>query len=438
MNKRGILSMFLAVAMAGSLAAGCTRTSGSGSAASAGSNQKATLRFMWWGSDGRHKATLDAISAYEKLHPNVTISGEYSGYSGYQQKLTTQLTSGTAPDIMQIDVMWIGSYAAEGNLFADLSKQKAIDTSHFSSKFLKSYCQIGGKLQGLPSGEGCNAILYNTELFQTLGLSATTPFTWDSFLSIGESVHQKDSGKYFLLPGTENARVLLRNYIEQKTGKPFIDEKGNITVDKATLTDAFAYFRKLLDNGVYAPFKTSAAFDSNPESNPEWVNGNIAADYGVLSTFSSNSGTVKFTMGITDIPMAQDAKGVAGVSPSQILSINAKSKSLSAAARFLNWFLNDTGAAEILTDQRGVPPTDVARNLLVKAGKLNPSENKVLENAQAKPAVVETTYSNNSEIIQLTNNIVQNMAYNGESADAAAAEFLNSLKTKVEEIKNAA
>ena len=435
MKKRRIIGILLAAVMVGSLATGCRQKSNS--TASADNNQKVTLRFMWWGSDGRHKATLAAISAYEKLHPNVTINGEYSGYSGYQQKLTTQLTSGTAPDIMQIDVMWIGSYAAEGNLFADLSKQKAIDTSHFSKTFLKSYCQINGKLQGLPAGEGCNALLYNTELFQSLGISTNTPFTWDTFLSTGASVHQKDSGKYFLLPGTENARVLLRSYIEQKTGKPYIDDKGNITVDKATLTDAFTYFRKLLDNGVYAPFKTAAAFDSNPESNPDWVNGNIVADYGVLSTYSSNAGSVKFTEGITDAPTAKDAKGVAGVSPSQIISVNAKSKYVSAAAKFLNWFLNDNSAAEILTDQRGVPPTDTARNLLIKENKLNVAENKVLENAQAKTPVVESSYSNNSEVIQLTDNIIQKMAYNGESADAAATEFLNSLKTKAAEIKSA-
>lgn len=230
--------------------------------------------------------------------------------------------------------------------------------------------------------------------------------------------------------------MLIRNYYEQKTGKPLVDDKGNITIDKATLTDTFTYFRKLLDNNVYAPFKAAAAFDSTPVSNPDWINGNIATDYDVLSTYTSNAGAVKFSMGITDAPVGKDAKGIAGVAPSMIFSVNAKSKSVAASTQFLNWMMNDNSATEILTDQRGVPPTDTARDLLIKENKLDATENKVLETAQTKKYVVESSYSNNSEILQLTNNIIQNIAYNGESADAAATEMLSSLKSKVAEIKS--
>ena len=48
-----------------------------------------TLRFAWWGGDSRHEATLAAIEAYEKEHPNVKIEGEYQGYDGYYEKMIT-------------------------------------------------------------------------------------------------------------------------------------------------------------------------------------------------------------------------------------------------------------------------------------------------------------------------------------------------------------
>ncbi len=62
-----------------------------------------TLRFMWWGGDARHKATLQVIDQYMSIHPNVKIEAEYGGYDGYFEKLTAQLAGGTAADIMQFD-----------------------------------------------------------------------------------------------------------------------------------------------------------------------------------------------------------------------------------------------------------------------------------------------------------------------------------------------
>ena len=66
-----------------------------------------TLRFSWWGADVRHEATLAAIEAYQKANPNVSIEAEYQGFEGYQQKMMTQLTGGTAPDLIQIDNVWL-------------------------------------------------------------------------------------------------------------------------------------------------------------------------------------------------------------------------------------------------------------------------------------------------------------------------------------------
>lgn len=39
-------------------------------------------------------------------NPHVIIEAEYSGFSGYYQKLVTQLASGNAPDVFQSDQGW--------------------------------------------------------------------------------------------------------------------------------------------------------------------------------------------------------------------------------------------------------------------------------------------------------------------------------------------
>ena len=64
-------------------------------------NEKVTLRFAWWGSTPRHQATLKAIELYQSKHPNVTIEAEYGAFKDYYQKLLTQLSGKTAPDIIK-------------------------------------------------------------------------------------------------------------------------------------------------------------------------------------------------------------------------------------------------------------------------------------------------------------------------------------------------
>ena len=65
--------------------------------------EDATLRFSWWGGDERLAATLAVIDAFEADYPNIKIEAEYGSSDGYHDKLATQLASGTAPDLIQID-----------------------------------------------------------------------------------------------------------------------------------------------------------------------------------------------------------------------------------------------------------------------------------------------------------------------------------------------
>ena len=105
-----------------------------------------TLRFMWWGGDTRHAATLNAIERYTELHPNVTIEGEYQGYDGYQQKLMTQIASGNEPDIIQLDYIWFPDLSQQKDIFVDLSAATAVDLSSYNQSFLEEYCSIEGKI----------------------------------------------------------------------------------------------------------------------------------------------------------------------------------------------------------------------------------------------------------------------------------------------------
>ena len=86
--------------------------------------QDATLRFSWWGGGERHETTLKAIAAFEAKNPGVKIKGEYMGFNGYQERLSTQIAGGSEADIVQLNWAWLSSYSKHGTGFLDLGAHK--------------------------------------------------------------------------------------------------------------------------------------------------------------------------------------------------------------------------------------------------------------------------------------------------------------------------
>ena len=192
MNGRRLTALGMAALLAGMtvFAAGCEKGSGSEAeraelkessnelvkssgeteAADAEGQDDITLRFMWWGSDARHEATLAVIEQYEQLHPNVKIEAEYGGYDGYFEKLTTQVSGGTAADIVQFDASMTRDLMAMGEVFADLNDYSAqLDTSDFDQNFLKSFSYYDGRMVGLPTGVNAGIWLTDTSVLEAAG-----------------------------------------------------------------------------------------------------------------------------------------------------------------------------------------------------------------------------------------------------------------------------
>ena len=163
-NKR-IMSAAMAVLMAGSLAA-CggsasstadstaaesTSTAASTEATAESTDEPVTIRITWWGGQTRHDLTQQVLDLYTSEHPNVTFEAVPSGWDGYFEKLATDTATGGMPDIVQMDYMYISTYAQNGSL-ADLSEyinDGTIDASGIDEALMNA-SNIGGKTVGIP------------------------------------------------------------------------------------------------------------------------------------------------------------------------------------------------------------------------------------------------------------------------------------------------
>uniref|UniRef100_UPI002A823F89 ABC transporter substrate-binding protein n=1 Tax=Hungatella hathewayi TaxID=154046 RepID=UPI002A823F89 len=121
MKKRmkKITALLLVAVMGASLAACGSSGDKKSDGGSSDSGDKVTLKFTWWGSQSRHDYTQKMLDAYTEEHPNVEFEAVPAGWDGYFDKLSTQAASGSMPDIVQMDYLYITTYA-KNNSLADL------------------------------------------------------------------------------------------------------------------------------------------------------------------------------------------------------------------------------------------------------------------------------------------------------------------------------
>jgi oligogalacturonide transport system substrate-binding protein len=397
--------------------------------------QNATLRFAWWGGESRHKATLAAIDAYTKLNPNVKIEAEYMGYDGYEKKLLTQFSGGIAPDIFQGVPGWYMDINTENYL--DLSKQKEINSKTFNKSLLDE-ATFNGKLQAVPAGVISTAFMYNKEFFKKFGIPEDTQWTWEKLIEVGKQVHDKDKNSYLVTGDLDVInRLYATAYASQKSGDVWIKDDYTVAIDKPLLTKTLQYVSDLFTSGTMEPLGNSSAFVGKMEQNPKWIKGEIGGVVALTSNLTAMMSAIpNGQFAIANVPMDTDAKQSANpVRASVAYSINAKTKSATEAAKFVNWMVNDKDAATILGEQRGTPASDDARKVLSDAGKLNPVIAKGLELGMKNPGKIPNALSENTEIWTINKDVITKIGYGKTTPDKGADEILSGYKDKLAEIK---
>jgi oligogalacturonide transport system substrate-binding protein len=412
----------------------------SNSIAESKSEEKITLRFSWWGSDTRHKATIAALDKYMQLHPNIKIEAEYGGFDGYEQKLKTQLAGGSAPDLIQVDQPWLYDFSRQSEVFADLNFLKdVIDLTAFDAKFLADYSTVEKKLQGLPTGLNGMVIYYNKDFFQRYGIPEDTEFNWDNMLEYGKKVHDQSNGKDVLWNVDPNLYgEAFKYYVRQKSGNQFILDDYTLGFNRAEALEAMEYLKKFLDAGVVSPFEESAAYDKKIEQNPKWFKG----EFGFTINWASNIPVMKkdvpFKTGVTQTIISKSSKNTAVITrPSQIFSISKNSKYVKETAALLNWLLNDKEGVTLLSDVRGTPASKNALKVLQDAGLLDSEIVKATEIALKTSGGPENGVTNNAELIKIRTDVIQKLAYKKSTPEQAADEMIAGLEQKLKELKAA-
>ena len=398
----------------------------------AGAEKEITLRFSWWGGDARHKATLDVIKLYEEKNPGVKIKAEYSGWDGHFEKISTQITGNTAPDIMQIDYNWLYNFSKNGDGFYDINTLKDdFNLDNYDEQAL-SYTIINGKLNAIPVGMNGRAFFFNKSLYDKAGVEI--PKTFDELLATDKIIKEKVSkdAKSLDITSTDSgALFFIEYYVEQKYGKPILTAENTIGVTKEELADAFKFYKMLVDSGAVVSAKDRAGAGNFPDDqNPLWINGEL----GAVLTWNTMVGQYENMLKEGDILVSGDFLTGIGdhkstfIKVNMAFAINKNTKYPKEAAKFLNFMLSDPEAAKILGTVRGIPLNKSAFAELEKEGQTKGPLAEGLEKALAFAGPKTSPYIEDERTRKLGLEITQKVDYNEITPEQAGERLYNELE----------
>ncbi|MDA3959093.1 ABC transporter substrate-binding protein [Oceanispirochaeta sp.] len=336
--------------------------------------EESYMRLAWWGNPVRDEKTIAVANLYMANNPSVTIETETTGWGGYWDRINTQVASASLPDIMQHDYAYMLQFV-QRNILTDLTPyvdSGVIDLGNVNETFL-SGGRVDGKLYGISLGTNAFSLVYDTAVFEAAGIAEPdfTSWTWADFEEIAIEIFEK-TGVQTMPLSTTDPKVLFDNMIRQTGASTYAkDGKSLGFTDTTVLKEYFNVQLRLLEAGVLV--NPEVAFVTVTAEEGQLAKGNVWCDYIWSNQLASTQAVSENPLKMVLLPKIKNAKRPGTfLKPSMFFSIPASAENPDEAARYLNFFLNDSAANDILAAERGVPiPSDVREALKASASDLN-------------------------------------------------------------------
>lgn len=422
------ITVLLSVAMAAA-AAGCG--SGGGSAPSdgqqasgggSGSGDPVKLRIAWWGGQARHDYTLKVIEMYEKQNPNVKIETEYASFDDYWKKLAPQAAANQLPDIIQMDISYLTQYGGRGQLedLTPYTKNGLLDVSSVSPNTIAGG-QIDGKLYAMTTGVNALASIMDWEMLKQAGVEVplNKNWTWDDLDALAAKM--KSAGK---LMGGLRHDVFFAYYLRTVDQKMYSADGSKLGYeDDKHFIDYFTRYKKWYDAGYLLSLDKEATKKGTPEDD-EMVLGNSISSNGWSNQFLGLANAAKRPLELQPMPGPNAEKGMF-LKPSMYFSVTTNSKQKEEAVKFINFFINDIEANQLIKGERGVPVSSKVKEALKPL--LTPEEAKVFDYvawAEENSSPMDPPNPIGSiEVEKLLKDTSEQILYNKISVEDAAAKF---------------
>jgi multiple sugar transport system substrate-binding protein len=349
----------------------------------AASGEKAKIKWATWGNPGELTRFQEYTKDFNDRHPDIQaelipIPGEY------EQKIITQLSGGTAPDVFYAGDSTLVKLIENGTI-EELTPLMSGDGSTIRPEdFLPGLwgvAQKDGKIWGVPVDCNPMVLWYNKKVLKDAGitdmpadLQAKGEWNWKTFQQMTEKIKASKKYGYVL----DNAWNHTHSWVTANGGKIYDDNGKYIAYDDPKAMEAFKFL-----------------YDNVKSKNITFV-GTLPKGQGADAMFMSNQ--VGFVgAGRWYLPLFKKATGLeydvvtwptntgkaiepAGIATAYMV-LNKASKNKEAAYRFLAEFVSKKGQAFRLLGGGNAVPSVTGADEVVSEGNL-PANNKAFLDAR--------------------------------------------------------
>jgi multiple sugar transport system substrate-binding protein len=362
-----------------------------------------TMRLAWWGNPTRDERTLKAVEMFMAKYPEIKIETETTGWAGYWDKMNTQAAAGSLPDLMQHDYAYMLQWVSRNQL-ADLTpyvQKGIIDLSKINDSFL-SGGRVNGKLYGISLGTNAVCLTYDPAVLAKAGIAEpdSTTWTWEDF-----------------------ERIALEIY--RKTGAATYGKTGLGFTDPSALREFYAIQLRLLDAG--ALIRPEVAFVTVTPEESEFAKGRSWVEFIWSNQYVSTQAAAKRPLKLALLPNIKNAKAKGTfLKPSMFFSIPASAENPEAAAKFLNYFLNDIAVNDMLMGERGVPiPDDVREHMATKVDAINKQIFDYISLASKNAGPIDPPDpAGSGEFLKMVRDVTQEILYKRISLDEGVSKIM--------------
>lgn len=429
-TKKWHMAVPAAIAAMTMALAGCGGNSAGGSDGTvAASDGNVELTLNWWGSDKRIKLTEEAVAGFEKAHPNIKVNLQYTDWSGYWDKLATSIAGGDMPDIVQMDELYLASYASQGSLY-DLGKtSEFLDLSQMDTS-LKGMGQVDGVQYAAPISSTPLGIVVNMDIVEKLGLTLpdTSKWTWDDMLDFSKQVVQKSNGEIIgIMPG-------MALQLWARMNGESLYSNGKVSISEATLAE---YLQQAYDwthgddpiSGQPDAWSENLTATTDQTAFATGREAMIFAQATQTTVYANSAGTTN--MKLVEMPSYGKNDKYGYLKPGMYWAMSSKTEHPAEAAMLIDYLINNEEAGKILGTERGLPSNNKIRASL--AAEASGTDKQALD---FQDVVADTlgdapsiTPNGASDTDNVAKRYMQNVVFEKiSSADAA--------KAMIEEIQN--
>lgn len=355
-SRRRTLSLLAAAGSVPALSvlAGCGPNATRGGSEEGGGTQ----RIYWWGGDLRNGMTREALDLFATEHADIAVSPEYSEWTGYWDKLATQVAGGDAPDVLQMDEAYIDSYGTRSSLLDLETVSDVLDLSAMDDAVLDTGRLADGTLVGAPLGVGIFSVGVNPTILEQAGLAMPddTAWTWEDFAELCTAVSDWASGAGedvvgFDFFGTSAAEL---GAWARQSGEQLFPREDETLISRDTILAYLEYALALVESGaVVGPSEQIEDFAAGVEQG-RFGNNRSAFHFQFhtqVQTFQAASGS---PLQLLRLPARTSGDPQMVNKASMYWSISSTAADPQSAATLVNFLLRDPEAAKILKIERGV------------------------------------------------------------------------------------